>query len=260
MMIYEQFPEMDKNYYTFRSTQQVGWSQPLSLHLCFEILVVTKGTVEYTVGNKTKQMQRNDAVLVFPHQPHKMYSGDSDAYTVCCFDGSLIHYFAKKHDGYLPEDPFITLSPALAEMFIQARDSKNICAIKGCLYSICAMLEHSQNWHPRTKSPTDGLLIDILEYVEKNYGSDCDLSDLAATLSYNPSYIAKLFIRHVGMSFREFVMQRRVREACYMLSNTDLSVLEISVACGFRSLRTFNRNFRDITGYSPTDMISGQKK
>ena len=53
------------------------------------------------------------------------------------------------------------------------------------------------------------------------------------------------------ISYNQHVNSYRLNHAGYLLHNSDLSVLEISEECGFDSLRTFNRNFKDFYKMTP---------
>ena len=55
------------------------------------------------------------------------------------------------------------------------------------------------------------------------------------------------------MNFCQMLASLRVDKARRLLSESDMSVTEISYACGFGTERSFNRNFHSITGRTPTE-------
>ena len=97
----------------------------------------------------------------------------------------------------------------------------------------------------------------IFAFVEENYLKSCTLADLASALGYNHSYISRLFMRMTGMHYNSYVNMRRLSSASYLLRNSDISVLECSIESGYRSLRSFNRNFKEFFGISPAEYRSG---
>ena len=65
-------------------------------------------------------------------------------------------------------------------------------------------------------------------------------------------YICKLFKRHTGMNFTEYVSRLRIDRAKELLANPNLRISEIAYEVGFQSLTHFNRIFRKLEGQAPT--------
>jgi YesN/AraC family two-component response regulator len=89
-------------------------------------------------------------------------------------------------------------------------------------------------------------------YIRENLQEDITLADVAKAAFTSTFYICKLFKRHAGMNFTEYVSRLRVERAKELLANPNLRVSEIAFEVGFQSLTHFNRIFRRIIGESPT--------
>ena len=92
----------------------------------------------------------------------------------------------------------------------------------------------------------------MLAYMNEHFTGDCSMSRMAEELCYEKTYLAKFFSKAVGISPAEYVLQLRLSKACELLVSTEDSVINVGNASGFNSLRTFNRNFLERYGVSPS--------
>ena len=139
------------------------------------------------------------------------------------------------------------------ERLFSLQASSNRYRIKGVLYEICGAFDEVASYRADEQKEEEALLFEIFAFIEKNFAGDCSLEALAATLSYSYNYLSKYFKHAVGQSYNYYVNQYRVREVCDRLDNTTDSILKISEECGFRSLRSMNRNFKLQTGRTPAE-------
>jgi len=77
------------------------------------------------------------------------------------------------------------------------------------------------------------------------------LKTLAATLGRSESNLRKKFRELTGVSLGKHIRELRVMRACSDLHRTTSSVGEVAEACGFDSIYSFSRTFKDIMGVSP---------
>lgn len=78
--------------------------------------------------------------------------------------------------------------------------------------------------------------------------------DLIKALATNRTYLANAIKQNKQQTISEYILSLRLKEAQYMLEhNNDLLIEEISIASGFNSLRTFNRNFKTNIGVTPEE-------
>lgn len=91
-----------------------------------------------------------------------------------------------------------------------------------------------------------------LEYLNKNYMDDMTLDTLAAYAGFSRYTLSRMFRQHTGMTFTQYLSHRRVEMAMELLSATRMPVTQVALQCGFNSIATFNRVFRDVKGCTPT--------
>jgi AraC-like DNA-binding protein len=89
-------------------------------------------------------------------------------------------------------------------------------------------------------------VLKILEMVEA--GTTFAIRDLAAEFRLSPTYLQRLFKNETGICMGEWLSEQRQQRAAYLLSNSYLSIKEITHAVGYEHtssfIRAFERRFR----------------
>ena len=92
----------------------------------------------------------------------------------------------------------------------------------------------------------------ILYYIHSNYREQISLKSMAQDLYISENIIRTLLRENLNTSFKEILSAYRIRYAEALLVVTDLPILDISLASGFNSERTFTRLFKDRNGITPS--------
>ncbi len=90
-----------------------------------------------------------------------------------------------------------------------------------------------------------------LMFVETQYTSDIDLSQIAASCGMSRAAVSALFKQETGLSPLQYLMTHRVRIAKKQLAFTDIPIKEIAARCGFKTVPHFSRVFKEQTGKTP---------
>ncbi|MES2018048.1 MAG: AraC family transcriptional regulator [Pseudomonadota bacterium] len=77
---------------------------------------------------------------------------------------------------------------------------------------------------------------------------------LASVSHVSEAHFARSFKEAFGVPPHRYLLSRRIERAMTMLRDSSLSITEIAYQTGWRSLGTFGRIFRDITGDSPSEI------
>lgn len=77
---------------------------------------------------------------------------------------------------------------------------------------------------------------------------------LAGVSGVSEAHFARSFKEAFGLPPHRYLLTRRIERAKALLRDTDLPVTEVAFRTGWRSLGTFGRTFRDVTGESPGDL------
>ena len=235
----------------FKREDHRDFSYPVHLHRCYELIIVTDGEMTVSVAGNEHTLTRGKAIFIFPHQLHSLISEHSNC-IVFIFSQKLINSFSTKYSSKIPVTPVFLLSEGLYERAIAVRADESHISLKGFLYSIAAELEANSDFAIATQEK-GGLLAKIFAFVDANFKSDCSLTTAARSLGYDHAYISRYFSHTAGISYNTYVNRVRLNHAGYLLSSSEISILSCSIECGYRSLRTFNRNFKEYYGISPAE-------
>jgi len=82
---------------------------------------------------------------------------------------------------------------------------------------------------------------------------------LARVSAVSKAHFARSFRDAFGVPPHRYLLTRRIERAISLLRDTDLSVTEIAFRTGWKSLGTFGRIFRDITGESPGSLRARER-
>jgi AraC family transcriptional regulator len=93
----------------------------------------------------------------------------------------------------------------------------------------------------------------INELVDAKMEEDLSLGEMAQSLELSPAHFARMFRRSTGETPHEFVMRQRVERAKKMLRESQTRVLDVAIACGFKTQQHFARVFRQMCQISPTE-------
>lgn len=96
-------------------------------------------------------------------------------------------------------------------------------------------------------------MAEVMRYLMDNFRDEVRLDEVLRIARMSKPTFARQFKKHSGKTFSDFITQIRLQAACRELVETDGSVLEIAMNCGFSHISFFNRIFRRILGRSPTD-------
>lgn len=82
---------------------------------------------------------------------------------------------------------------------------------------------------------------------------------LARVSGVSEAHFARSFKDAFGVPPHRYLLTRRIERATALLRDTDLSITQIAFETGWKSLGTFGRTFRDVTGESPSELREREK-
>jgi AraC family transcriptional regulator len=91
----------------------------------------------------------------------------------------------------------------------------------------------------------------VREALEDSYLLAPSLAELAAIGGVHPVHLSREFRKHYDTTIGEFIRKRRIEHACHLLTNSDKSLSEIALMCGFSDQSHFCAMFKTHTSLTP---------
>jgi transcriptional regulator GlxA family with amidase domain len=95
-------------------------------------------------------------------------------------------------------------------------------------------------------------LFEVIALMESNIEEPLSREELARFANMSQRQLQRLFHEHIGMTPTHYYLTLRLRRARELLLQTDMSIMAITMACGFQSACHFSKSYRDAFGMSPT--------
>ena len=153
--------------------------------------------------------------------------------------------------------------PQIAGKILQVlnimRESREFCVeeAKGVLLALLAELaRENQDIVQNTKlkgKAINVLVANAINYINQYYAQTIRIKDLASACHISETHLRRSFSACMKIGLLEYINLVRIQNACELLGKSDCQVANIAYKCGFSSLSTFNRNFKQMTGFSPLE-------
>lgn len=96
-------------------------------------------------------------------------------------------------------------------------------------------------------------IVKTCEYIIEHLHHKLELSELAEHVNSNPSYLSRLFKKEMNRTISEYIRDKRIMEARWMLSHTEDSITDIALSLGFEDVNYFSKVFHKVMKISPTE-------
>jgi len=93
----------------------------------------------------------------------------------------------------------------------------------------------------------------ITELVHGKMDDELSLLEMAQAVDLSTTHFSRMFRNSTGETPHQFVLRNRIERAKEMLRAPEARVLDVAVACGFKTQQHFARVFRHLCGTSPRE-------
>ena len=251
---------------------------PNHFHRSLEIVYVLEGEVDATVDGKPLVLKKDDFLMVFPLSVHSLTIGKDNSVYIMIVTEPYIKSFFNLIANKAPSSPVFRCSEITcnyirkhlvekyprftnAELFYKSEIPSDsfVFMLKSCFYAICMDFTEQVQLLPMKKTNVE-IEFRILEYIQNNFRENITIQTLSQEFGYNQEYMSRIINRKFKMNLKALVNTYRYENAYRLLTESDKSISEIALESGFQSIRTFNRICLEISGKSPSDIRTHNKK
>ena len=251
MITYENQRSQNTDYLYFQDDENLSFVK--HFHNTYEFIFVSEGEIECEVGAISYTLTKGKAIMIFPHQPHSYTTKVHSISHLVIFSKDYIQSFHNFIKGNWFENPVINYNDNNKYQSLkQNLNSKFL--VKSILYEICDKCYKNSNL-VKIAEVQDELSAKIISYIQKNCTSDISLRKMAEELGYNYTYLSNYFNKTFHTSFSSFVNAFRLDHAMYLLTHSNEKIINISNACGFKTIRAFNYAFKNKYGLAPSLLL-----
>ena len=235
---------------------------PVHAHKGHELLYVTRGEGTVYLGGHALRVRAGDLVYAAPHVAHG-YALDQGA--VALMLGAEVAN-AREFSAYASAtglDQLVVrgvprsqrLASTLAYMVEHPQHMKEGVHLATQLSAVFdGLTEIVETWGYACPRVAPTRLDELAEAANAPSiaSPDATLRSIARDVGLSPTYLSRSFRGLFGVSYPSYRAIALVNGARRLLAQTDIAVAEIAGLCHYASLRSFNRQFRDVAGMAPT--------
>ena len=250
-------------------------------HSEYQLFVVLEGTGTRFIGDSIRSFKAGELILTGPHLSHLWRS--SEKFTDEALPSSvagIVIYFDEHFLGETMLDKselhrlkiLLDKSRRGLEFFGDIRTKvtklmKKLINIEGIhslihLLKIFDLLSNTKEYeYISSRNYTEfsfnehesDRLNKVYKFVIKNYRNKIPLEKMAELLHMTPTSFSRYFSMMNNKTYSQFVSEVRIKHACELLTESNLSIAEICYECGFNTLSNFNKKFKDIMDKKPSE-------
>ncbi|MBP1966541.1 AraC family transcriptional regulator [Paenibacillus aceris] len=231
----------------------------------YDLWYVWDGEGEVTLNGTLHQVRQGDCFLFRPGDFTSAKHNPERPLTV-----TFIHFAAKRDDhAYLNGDAIsqlpslVNFDPAEAhesylDRFIHVRMSGAFGHEEEAVILLRLLLLLFERQSPANQSQVDParrslnrVMMDVASHIMQDPSHQYSIDELAQLAHLSPRYFSLKFKEVMGQTIESYMIEKRIERATYLLK-LGMNVSEVAEALGYRSIYFFSRQYKKVTGITPS--------
>ena len=271
-------PTSEKESFKIQIDDLAYFYDPLHFHPEIQLTYIVESNGTFFIGDNIKSFKSGDILLIGSNLTH-------------VFRNDRIYYDSEKHraksiSAFFTEDSFGTNFFNLPEAYkvkrLLQRASRGIKILGSAKEKVSRLLKEIHRYEGFDRilyflkvlsamAETDEVeylsslgsskylkeadskkINDVFEYVLQNFSDNIKLNEVAGIANMSVTSFCRYFKLRTRKTFSLFLNEIRIGHACKLLKENKYNISEICYECGFNNISNFNRQFKTITGFTPT--------
>ncbi|MCP3926291.1 MAG: helix-turn-helix transcriptional regulator [Desulfobacterales bacterium] len=234
-------------------------TEALHYHSCHQFLKITTGITLLVEENKKQPLFSNMTAFIPASILHRStVMGGKVNYKSLYLDENLFN-------TEVNEIVIFDMSTLGVALFDRIDISQKIDSISSkCLDLFLELIEeeiHLKSNLTRIPIPENHENKKITDYIESNFDKKLTLSEFTDVLHYSERHISRIFKEDLKISIFEYLKLYRIFKASLKLcENSSETITDIAFSCGYESLSSFYKDFREIFSLTPKVFKQNMKR
>lgn len=239
----------------------------------FVLIYCVEGTGWYSVSGKEYKVQSGEYFVLPPNQPHSYGASERDSWTIYWIHFSGEHACIYAEGMLTPQRINVAMNSRIMdrinifEEILRTLHSGNgieeLRYASSLLHYFLASMRYiglfrgirqQENPEAASLSANQGKFVceAAIHFMKENLENSIKLQHIAGYTGYSQTHFSSMFKKHMGMSPMAYFNHLKIKQACYLLRETDLKVNQICRKLCIDDQYYFSRLFSKIMNISPT--------
>ena len=212
-------------------------------HNSYELICVLKGSIKVTVNSQSAILREKDFILIPPCMLHSISESRDAIFFIAIITADYIpDFFAAHKKNETPIFSVDEISFDYLKKYLFEKKYHSDYQLKACFYIILSFAEQGKCLLASNSINYD-FVFAVNSYIADHFTEPIRRAQLAEVTGYEEHYFSSLFQKNFGSNLCQYVNSQRISYALKLLSETDSTVSQIALECGFSSVKEFNNAF-----------------
>lgn len=246
-----------------------NWQVPQSVIHNHILLLVTSGSITYTIDGQPLFLRKGDALFAPRGAIRSAENSGLESPEIY-----VAHFRSEPGETVLPllqerrplhlhiqpfhYDYFKQRFSRLTQSWLRKTAYSSIVCHSVLLEMLAIINEEAASRYLPGKPYS--IVMQLQDYIVNHYRNPISITELAAFVDRTPNYVSTVFKQITGQTITAYTQQIRISAARDLLINSQMTVGEIADYLGFCEQSYFNKVFKKITGMPPSACMKEKTK
>lgn len=231
-------------------------------HMEHELIACREGSAQVMLDDTMFNITQQQCIFCHSGRVHYISASPDSVLLVCLFDEKMYDPitspFALENPVF--EDRYGIL-PKLSEIRLELQNQPIFfeCRTEAMIGEILVDVFRGEPLRKAQWQFSDVITRykQLLNHIDLEY-EHITYQNAVQFMNMSDAYFSRYFKRQAGMTFSQYLNVVRIEKAVQLLDSAPtMKITDVMLRCGFNTIRSFNRVFREVTGFTPTTLPPG---